>query len=195
MSALFTQAEIDDLGDAGNIARAWFLRMQAVGGGPDILLHNGCGKFTYQGETWNGVEDPIGGRIVSISGVEEPQFGQASSVSIVMSGADIEFVRYMRVIRNSLEGLQCDIYWALFDDNEKILLGGMKRLYPRGRISTPSFSLAGIATRQVSLTIENIWSGMNFPSGRRWNATDQQQLYPGDKGFDYAGVKVIETQK
>jgi hypothetical protein len=194
LSVLFTQAEIEAIGDSGDVARATFIRMKGVNGA-EVLLHSGVGDFDYNGEKWLGVCDPIGGRLVSISGLEEPEFGQAAALTVVLSGADIEFVKYMRSVRNQIQGNECTVYWAAFDNEEKIMFGGLKTLFPRGRIWTPTFSLAGIATRTISLTIESIWSGMNFPSGIRWNSSDFQKVRPGDKFFDYAGVKILETQR
>jgi hypothetical protein len=182
------------MGDAQDVARALFLRMEGVNG-TEVLLHDGVGNFEYNGETWLGMTDPIGGRLVSIRGLEEPEFGQAAPLTITLSGADIEFVKYMRSVRDEIQGNKCSVYWAAFDDYRKVMFGGLKTLFPMGRIWAPTFSQAGIGTRFITLTVEGIWSGMNFPPGTRWNSSDHQKQYPGDKFWDYAGVKVLEQQK
>jgi hypothetical protein len=190
MSALFTQAEIEALG-APHVARAWFVRLDLPTG--VAHLHSGVGTVIIDGIEWRGVTDPIGGRAVAISGVKEPAFGQATAVTISLTGADREFLRSVHATRAQIEGRAADIYWCAYDGETQQPVTGLKGLFTRGYMSAPTLSWEGLSTRSVSITIENIWSAMNFKTGRRWNPTGQRELYPGDKGLDFVGVKVQEN--
>lgn len=189
MSAFFTPDEIEALGRP-HVARAWFAELDLPAG--MTRLHSGVGTVTIDGLKWRGVSDPIGGRMVSISGVREPAFGQAAAVTIVLSGADREFIRSVHATRSDIEGRSANIYWCAFDGETQRPITGLKGLFTRGYMSAPSISWSGLASRTVSITIENIWSAQNFKPGNRWNPTGQRDLYPGDKGLDFVGVKVDE---
>jgi hypothetical protein len=189
VSAIFNAAELDVLA-APHVARAWFAMLDLPSG--LARLHSGVGTVTVGGFDWRGVTDPIGGRLVSLSGVEEPAFGQAAAVSITLTGADKEFLQSVHATRRQVEGRPANIYWCAFDGETQKPLLALKGLFTRGRMSAPSIQSSGIGVRTISLTVENIWASQNFAPGRKWNPADQQRLYPGDKGLDYVGQKVSE---
>lgn len=190
MSAHFTAAEIEALGRP-HVSRAWFAELDLPSG--LARLHSGVGTVAIDGVEWRGVSDPVGGRMVSISGVREPAFGQAAAVTIILSGADRDFIRSVHATRRDIEGRSANIYWCAFDGETQQPITTLKGLFTRGYMSAPSISWSGLASRSVAITIENIWSAQNFKPGNRWNPTGQRELYPGDKGFDFVGVKVNES--
>lgn len=190
MSLIFTPDEIEQL-RSPHIFQAWFLQIEMPDGA--TRLHNGCGRRIVDGVEWTGITNPFSGVIVSLDGVEEPEFGQAASVNVVLSGADREFMKYMRSIVDQLEGAECELYWGAFNQYEQIVIGGLKALFPKGHMSAPSFQWEGIGQRDISFTIEGIWTQMNYAAGRRWNAADQQRAYAGDLGCNFAGVKILES--
>lgn len=190
MSAIFTAAEIEALAQP-HVARAWFVMLDLPSG--VARLHSGVGRVTVGGFEWRGVTDPIGGRLVSIAGVEEPAFGQAAAVTITLTGADRSFLQSVHATRRQIEGRPANIYWCAFDGETQTPLMALKGLFTRGRMSSPSLQWSGVGVRTVSLTIENIWAAQNFAPGRKWNPADQQRRYPGDKGLDYVGQKVSEN--
>lgn len=189
MTALFTPAEMEMLA-APHVARAWFVALDLPSG--LSRLHSGVGRVTVGGQEWRGVSDPVGGRLVSIAGVEEPSFGQAAAVTLVLTGADVAFLKSVHAARHEIEGRPANIYWCAFDGETQKPIGGLKGLFTRGRMSSPTISWAGIGVRTVTLTIENVWAASDFPAGRRWNPADQRRVYPGDKGLDFVGVTVSE---
>lgn len=186
--AIFTQDDLARL-SAPHVARAWFLELDL----PDGLerLHNGTGRVTVGGREWRGVSDPTSGQLVSLSSVEEPRFGQAVAVNVTLSGANKAFLQSVHATRREIEGRRADLFWAAFDGETGEVLIQPKKLFP-GKMSSPVIQWQGVGIRTVSLTIESIWSGDNFPFGGRWNDADQRRRYAGDKGLQYVGVKVQE---
>ncbi|WP_353641315.1 transcriptional regulator [Mesorhizobium sp. WSM2239] len=187
--AIFSEADLDRLAGP-HVARAWFLEMDLPAG--LTRLHSGTGRKTVGGFEWRGVTDPIGGQLVSLSGIEEPRFGQAVAVSVTLSGANADFFKSVHTDARAIEGKRADLYWATFDGETGEVLIGLKKLFP-GKITSPSLQWQGIGLRTVSITIESIWSSQNYAVGGKWNGADQRRRYPGDKGLDFVGVKVSEN--
>ena len=192
MSLVFTPDEIE-AASAPNVARSIFVEIEMPEG--PLYLHNGISRVFLDGKEWLGLTDPFGGRLVGVEGLEQPYPGQAAAVTLTLSGADRNFVIYLRSIARQIEGNECNIYWCMFDERTGEAISELRGVFLRGVISAPTFKHEGISTRTISITVENIWASMNFAGGRRWNDADQQRFYPGDKGLQYAGVKILEVLK
>ncbi|KPF47064.1 hypothetical protein [Rhizobium sp. AAP43] len=176
-----------------HIARAWFVELQLPSG--TWRLHNGVGRKTVGGVEWRGVSDPGGRQLVSLSAVEDPRFGQAAKLDIVISGVNVDFVRSVKDQARLIEGAPADVYWCAFDqETQEVWSGGLKKLFP-GYLSSPRRQSQGIGIRTVSFTIETLWQSQNFVFGGAWTDAAQQMRYPGDKGLQYVGVKVTEIIK
>lgn len=173
-----------------SIARAWFADLDLLTG--SWKLHNGFGDKLIDGQLWHGITDPAGGQIVSIGTVEDPRFGQAAKVDVVLSGINVDFLRSVKTNGRQLEGRRVDMYWCAFDqETQEVWPSGLKKLFP-GKMSSPKISWRGINSRTVAFTIESLWHSQNFSFGGLWTPADQKVRYPGDKGLDYVGVKVQE---
>lgn len=176
-----------------HIARAWFAELMLPSG--TWRLHNGVGRKTVGGFEWFGVSDPAGRQIVSISAVQDPRFGQAAKVDIVLSGVSADFIRSVKDEARQIEGALANIYWCAFDqETQEVWSGGLKPLFP-GYLSSPRRTSQGIGVRTVSFTVESLWQSQNYPFGGRWTPADQERRYPGDKGLQFVGVKVNEIIK
>ncbi len=192
MSAIFSPTDVELLARP-HVARAWFADLDLPSG--RAFLHNGVGTVKAGAVEWKGVSDPIGGRLVSVNGMEEQAFGQAAAVTIVLTGANKEFLKSVHSSARDIEGRAAAIYWAAFDGETQQVIIPPKALFPRGFMSAPAIQWSGIGTRIVTLTIESIWSAKNYPPGGRWNAADQMRRYPGDMGGQFIGVTVQEPLK
>ncbi|MGH6861118.1 MAG: transcriptional regulator [Phyllobacterium sp.] len=189
--AIFSEADKEKL-RRPHVARAWFLELDLPSG--LARLHNGTGRVNIGGYEWRGVTDPIGGQLVAMDNVEEPRFGQAVAVNITLSGANRAFFKSVHTTSKQIEGRRADLYFAVFDAETGEVIIGLKKLFP-GKLTSPSLKWSGVGSRDVSITIESIWSSQNFPFGGKWNGADQRRRYPGDKGLDFVGVKVSENWK
>lgn len=192
MSAVFSPTDIERLARP-HVARAWFAELDLPSG--LARLHNGVGRVSVGGYEWLGVTDPLGGRMVAVTGVEEPVFGQAAAVMITLTGANKAFLQSVHATARQIEGRDASIYWAAFDGETQQILIEPKLLFPRGKMTAPAIQWTGIGVRLVTLTIESIWSAKNFAPGGRWNAADQKRRYPGDRGGEFIGVTVSEPLK
>lgn len=190
MANMFSESDLAFL-RRPHIARAWFADLDLPDG--RWRLHNGGGRKMVGGFEWFGVSDPMGRQLVSISAVEDPRFGQAAKVDIVIAGVNIDFLRSIKDQGRQIEGRLADIYWCAFDqETEEVWASGLKKLFP-GYLSAPKIRWSGLGARTVSITIESLWHSQNYPFGGKWSPADQRARYPGDKGLDLVGVKVQEV--
>ncbi len=185
--AQFSQADMDWL-SGPHVSRAWFGVFDFPTGVQ--YLHNGVGRVTVEGQEYVGVTDPVAGVLVGISAVEDPRFGQAAKVDIVLGGVNAEFYRSVKAHARGIEGRSATLRFAAFDP-ETGQLKLFKNLFP-GKMSAPTLHRQGVGTRYVGLTVESFWEAQNFPFGGKWNYADQLRRYPGDKGLQFVGVKVSE---
>lgn len=192
MAYIFTDADMEFL-RRPHIARAWFAELALPSG--TWRLHTGVGRKTVGEREWRGVSDPGGRQLVSISPVQDPRFGQAAKIDIVLAGVNLDFIRSVKDQARQIEGALADFYWCAFDqETEEVWPGGLKKLFP-GYLSAPKRRSAGLGIRTVSFTAETLWQSQNYPFGGKWSHADQQNRYPGDKGLQYVGVKVNEIIK
>lgn len=185
----FTADDLDKLSRL-HVQRAIFARVQFPSG--ERRLHTGLGKVVVGGEEWEGVTDPFGGQMVSLDAIEEPWFGHAPAIDVVISGANRQWLKQMWDDWDTLDGVQCDLYFAVFDAETGETLIGLKPLF-EGRLTAPRFSFLGATIRFVQAKIVSVFEGLNFPSvDAAWSPAGQRKRYPGDKGLDLINAKIIE---
>lgn len=189
MSAIISQVDSEALARP-HVARLWLAKLDLPTG--IAFLHSGTGRVTIDGQVWRGVSDPVGGRLVSVGQVDEPQFGQAASVTLVLAGADKAFIQSVHATASQVEGRAATVYWAAFDGETQQLVTALIPVFPFGRMTSPTIKWQGIGVREVSLTVESIWQAKNFPPGGRWNPADQHRRFPNDKGLDFVGVEITD---
>ncbi|WP_226576756.1 transcriptional regulator [Acuticoccus sediminis] len=189
---MITEADKEKL-RAPHIARAWFLDLQLPSG--RRRLHTGDSQVTIGGYTWEGVVDPLGGTLVTLSEIQEARFGTAPIVRAVLSGAPVAFLK--EVWDNDAEGARADLYWAAVDGETGAVLIDLTLLF-EGRLTAPRFVWAGPGKSRVhiGIGIESINAALNFPSPNMdWTPAAQRARWPGDRGLDWVGSDIIEEYK
>lgn len=177
---------------APHVARNWFGAFDLPTG--MIYLHNGVGRVTVGGQEYRGVSDPITGQLVSISAIEDPRFGQAPKVDIVLGPVSATGFKWWRDTAADIEGRSATLRFGVFDP-ETGASKLFKPLFP-GKMSAPKLHRGpGPGTRFIGLSIESFWQSQNYPFGGRWTPADQRRRYPEDAGLDFVGVKVAEQWK
>ena len=173
-----------------HISRVWFAELDLPSG--LARMHGGAGRIDVGGYEWRGITDPGGQQLVSIGMVEEPRFGQAAKIDIVISGVNIDFLRSVKNTAREIEGRRADVFFCLFDqETAEPWPTGLKKVFP-GKLSAPLMRWSGKGERTVAFSIEGPFQSQNYPFGGKWNPADQRRRYPGDKGLDFVGVKVQE---
>jgi len=190
MSAVFTEADMDRLA-LPFVARAWLGEFDFPRGVQ--YLHSGTGRVTIDGHEFIGVSDPANKRLVGVGQIEEPQFGAAAAVAIVLSAPSKELIQQVYADARDIEGRAATIYFAQFDAETQARISQLVPMIRHGKMSAPSIEIQGLRIRQVSLTVENIWSAHNYAPGGRWSPADMERRFAGDKGGAFIGVKIPEN--
>jgi hypothetical protein len=183
-SVHFSDSEIDDLRGL-HVGKTWIAELSLPS--ETLYLHAGVGSFDIGGIAYEGVSDPVGGRLASVQNITNPGPGRAAAVSIVVSGADPDFFSAFADIRHDIEGRGAVLSFVMFDGETNEVIGEPRQFFPKGYMSAPRLVWGGIGQRSVILTVESIFSAKNFKAGGRWNGAGHRELYPTDNGMDYTG--------
>lgn len=173
-----------------HVGRVFLVALELPSG--TYRYHNGAGTVTLAGEEWMGVSDPLFGPVTSIGEIMEPRFGQAATVKLTLSGAKASFFAQMKTIARDIEGLSCDIWFAMVDQETLDVIIDPVKIFPKGRMTAPRLHKSGIGTRTIEITVESFWSGLNFPFGEYWSYAGILRRNAGDLGGSMMGVEVIE---
>jgi len=190
--SIFSDADPDDY-EGIHIRRVWLADVHLPTG--RRRLHTGGGPLLIDGVEWEGVNDPFGAQLVGLGQVEEPEFGQAPAVDVVISGVNREFLKAIWDMRYEIEGAQCDLYFITFDVETGEPREAMETLFP-GKLTGLALQLIGTSVRAISMKVVSPFEGLNFPETRfMWSPAGQRDRYAGDAGMDFIGADDIVTFK
>lgn len=176
-----------------HVRRAWFAHVVLPSG--ERRLHTGMGPVTIGGYRWDGISDPFGGQLVGVGTIEEPEFGAAPYVDIVMSGANQTFLKQVWDDRESVEASDCDLYFAVFDAETGEVLIDLKKLFP-GKLSGLRFQFGQNVTRTINVKVVTPFEGLNFPeTSAMWSPAGQRRRFQGDKGLDQINADITTDYK
>ena len=181
---------------APHIGRCFFAKLYF----PDGIkyLHNGFGDVTYpldgEDQVWRGMSSADGGVLVGISEIEDPRFGTAPNINLVLAGVDLAYMKSIKDIARDIEGRRADVYFAVIDPETADLVIGLTPLFPLGRMSAPRLKRSA-TMNVINLSIESFFSSQNFPFGGMWNDANQQKQYAGDKGLSLIGTEVNASRQ
>jgi hypothetical protein len=158
---------------AGTGLRAMFLIELRFGSGT-VYVNNLDFNKDYGGHTWLG-----GGRVGSISVIEEGEDLQAFGVRMTLSGIDPALLAI--ALAEDYQGRTVLMSLALLDANHDIIEAPVQ-VY-RGRMDTMPIEVGQSAT--ISLNIEGRLVDFERPRVRRYNSEDQQIVHPTDQFFQF----------
>lgn len=200
MSSLFTTQEQEAL-NAPHVTRAWFLELDHPDG--TKRYHNGYGDLSLPlpsgGDPvdWIGVSNPFTNVVSVIGQVEDPRFGSAPTVSVVLTGVSSAFMKQWKDDARDIEGRSATVYWAAVDPespNPDGLITSLKPLFPGGKVTAPRLTRT-VSMNFISLTVESFFHAQNFPGGEMWSDAGQQRRFPGDLGLSEMGTIVVATRR
>lgn len=140
-----------------------------------VRLWTGLGDVVWGGQTWTGA-----GNLVGFSGIEEGSDIVARGASVTLSGVPASLVSL--AILDAQQGLPGRCWVGLLAPDNSIIVDPV--LAFAGRLDVPTIS-DGAETCTITITYESRLIDLNTPRELRYTHEAQQQLYPGDMGFEY----------
>ncbi len=140
-----------------------------------VRVWNGVGDLSWDGHTWKGVghfgsfKPPGGGTDIS-----------AKSAVFQLNG--IESSQVSLALGDDYQNRVCRAYFAFIDENGEVIDNPYKW---EGRMDTIEIQEEG-NTSAISIRAESRLIDLDRPRERRYSHEDQQDLYPGDKGLEFA---------
>lgn len=143
----------------------------------------GIGDLELDGHTWIGA-----GQLVSLGALPCGTEDGAAAVTDKLSGVNPTYVaeaRSMPPVRGRTQ-----LKWLQFFDPDTLAPIDQKYLLSERLMDVMGYAGIGPAKREISLTTEDIWTGLNTSEHASWSAADQDALFPGDKGLDFVAEMV-----
>jgi hypothetical protein len=158
---------------AANEGRVMMVTMVylAIPGDP-LYLHDGIGRFTWNGNEWLGV-----GQYGTINAITESTDVIAAPVELTLSGVDSALINDAMTTQYHGEAVQ--VYIALFNPDTDAMVDDPEIVW-EGLMDTMQIEV-GPGTGQITLTCEHRLR--RLPVASRYTDEDQQALYSGDRFF------------
>lgn len=146
----------------------------------EILYMNDSYKtINYGGNDYLGV-----GHFMGFSDIEEASEIIVSTMTLSLSGIDQTMINL--VLNNNYINRVVKVWTAFLDVNSHVLVIDPVLIF-EGHMDSPTISEdpdGGKSTVAVSAT--NAWVDFDRKTGRHGNNEEQQILFPGDRGFEFA---------
>jgi hypothetical protein len=162
---------------AKRLAPAFLCRMDFASG--PLRVWSGAGDLEWNGDTFTGV-----GSYGGVSAVEETKKASANGIELSLSGVPSNLVNL--AMADHYRGRRIRLWMALFDTDgggQFAMMDNPIQIFG-GRMDTMRISDSGDTSRIV-VSCESRLIDMERPRERRYADADQQELYPGDRGFEY----------
>lgn len=154
------------------------LIVECVFGAAPVRLWSGMGDLAWNGQTWTGA-----GTLLGISTVEEPVGVVASGFTLSLSGVPLDLVA--AVISDVMTGDAARIWLGLIDGAGALIASPVPLAF--GRMDQPEISEDG-ETCEISISYESRLIDLLRPREWRYTHESQQQIFPGDRGFEYVAA-------
>lgn len=158
---------------ARDVRPAMFFEGQFASG--YLRLWTGSSDILWNGETWTGA-----GGLIGFSGVDEGSGVVARGVTVSLSGVPVAMVS--AAIGDAQQGLPGRAWIALLAADGQIISDPLQVF--AGRLDVPTIT-DGADTCTVTISYESRLIDLNRARELRYTHEVQQQLYPGDMGFEY----------
>ncbi|HZP22823.1 MAG TPA: hypothetical protein VFB04_05210 [Terriglobales bacterium] len=172
MPHALTSAMIAELAKA-NIRPRIFLEAEFTSG--TIYVWSDVTPIDWNGHTWTGI-----GHLGSISPAPETTEVRADNIVISLSGIPSSLVS--KVLGEVRPNYPVKVWFGCLSESGAVIADPY--LTFQGLMDVPTIQENG-QTATISITVENRMVDLQRARERRYTDKDQQQLYPGDKFFEY----------
>lgn len=140
-----------------------------------VRLWTGLGDVVWNGQTWVGA-----GNLIGVSSIDETSDVVAQGLTISLSGVPTSLVSV--VISDAQQGLP-GLMWVALIAADGSIIADPEQAYI-GRLDVPKLQ-DGADTCTIQISYESHLIDLLQPRELRYTHESQQQLYPGDMGYEY----------
>ena len=158
---------------ASTIHPVIFVKLQFDGG--NVNLHTQLGDIAFGGDTYIGI-----GSLGGIGGMDETSDLSRTPVTLTLSGIPNDIISIL--LAEQYQGRLATLFLGYLDLTTRTLVDTPVILY-RGNIDTADFQID--KNSSVALSVESRFAAWDKPVIRRYNNSDQQSRFPGDKGLQF----------
>lgn len=149
-----------------------------------LYMNDSYKTITYDGNDYLGV-----GHFLGFSDIEEASEVIVSKMTLALSGIDGTMISM--IMNNNYINRVVKVWTAFLDAENNHTLVINPVLIFEGQMDSPTISEdpdGGKSTVAVSVT--NAWVDFDRKTGRHANNEEQQILFPGDRGFEFAALNI-----
>jgi hypothetical protein len=169
----FTAGANETAADAVHVEKVTFVSMDFPSG--FLRAHTRIGTLTWGGYDWVGV-----GNFGNVSEIPEDAMLRPNGVTISLSGVDAGIVT--AAVFEAYHGRAVNVYTG-FLNVATLALVADPQLEFRGLMDTMTVEL-GAETGSITVQCEGELARWQRHSGRLFTHESQQEIFPGDRGFD-----------
>lgn len=136
-------------------------------------------SIDWDGHTWVGL-----GNLGSVEEITEGEAIEAYGIALTLSGIESGYMSIL--IGEQYQGRRVRLWFGALDADHQVVPDPV--LVFKGRMDVPEIDLGSVAT--IKVKCEGRLADLDRARSRRFNNADQQAVYPGDKGFEYAEAMV-----
>lgn len=140
-----------------------------------VRLWTGYGERSWDGKTWLGA-----GALLAVGAIEETNGVVANGLTVSLSGIPLDMIAL--AINEARQGAAGRI-WVGFCDEQWALVGAPELLFA-GLLDVPQIEESG-DTATISISYESQLIDLQRPREWRYTHESQQQISPGDRGFEF----------
>lgn len=124
------------------------------------------------------------GYFMGFSDIEEAAEIMVSSMTLALSGIDKTMINLL--LHNNYINRVIKVFTAFLDVNSHVLIISPVLIF-EGKMDSPTISEnPDDGTCIVSVSATNSWVDFTRQTGRHANDNEQQSIFPGDRGFEFA---------
>jgi hypothetical protein len=151
------------------------LLFEGVFNGSTLRIWNGIGDLSWDSHTWDG-----NGWLQGFDGGDETTEVEAVDMSVTLSGLPEDVIAL--VLAAQVQGAAGTLYFGFLDSADIVVPD--PTIVWKGKYSHAEVSEDGDVST-ARLYYDSPLSDMDRPREGRWTDQCQQDLFPGDKGFEY----------
>lgn len=158
--------------EAGHVNFVYLARLDFDGG--LVAVNSGISSYSFNGDTYTGI-----GSLGSVDVINEGAEIEPYGIELSLTGVDPSLISIS--LSEDYQGRSAKLYLGLLD-SDYLLIDDPVLLFD-GRMDYMQVFVGD--TGEIKLRAESRLVDWNKARVRRYNNEDQQDRYPGDKGFEF----------